>query len=768
MTDLFLTSGTALVRARFLAPNAVRITHAPTGAAEPPSDRPWLAHVLLPQALHDPAEASLVVTLEQGFVQVAAHTGAVVLAETQPPRNTGDGPVAISFAIDPGEGFYGFGEWFNGFHRERGELRLDSRESQAHNQWRQTYSNIPFVISSRGYGLLLLNGYRSTWRITPERRVLEIEADGPPADYIVIAGPVYRDIITTYTGLTGRPPLLPRWGFGLWVTGYPQEPQAVVEARVIAHRRRAIPLDGVILDYHWEAGFHTFRWRNALFPDPDGLITRLRAQGVRLGLIFTPFVNHRNNLHWRVTLQVMFRNVAAGQMRADERALGDYTEARAQGYLAHEDTWWWLGSGGMIDFANPAAATWWNERMRPLYDQGIVLFKNDDGEYLPDDARSALGMEGREYHNMYGFFYGRAIYDGMAALDDRRPMIYARSVWVGSQRYPAMFLGDQKPTFDHIRSTIRAGLNMGLLGFAYWTPDVFGLDGKTTLETHMRYAQWALLAPVARYFWRPPEIDNTRLPWSHGPEAEANFRAYARLRYRLLPYYCALAWEAFRTGLPLLRPMLLEYQEDVRFAGTDDQVLLGDRLLLAPVLEAGATTRQVLLPAGLWHDFWSGRSYTGGGTIDYPAPLDRLPILVRGGSILPLGPALDYIPDDHRFDELELHCWPPYPAACTLYDDDGRTRAYQHGQFSTTAMRVDAGGARVTVRIGAVVGGFPGQAPQRRITLVLQRCEPPAEAWVNGDATTWRYNPEERSVVVVMACPVEQETVVEISLVSDD
>jgi alpha-glucosidase len=292
------------------------------------------------------------------------------------------------------------------------------------------------------------------------------------------------------------------------------------------------------------------------------------------------------------------------------------------------------------------------------------------------------------------------------------------------------------------------------------------LDGRTTPETHVRYAQWALMAPVARYFWRPPEADDTRFPWSHGPEVEANFRAITELRYRLLPYYYALAWEAYRTGLPIMRPMLLEFQDDKRFAEVYDQIMLGDRLLLAPVVEAGATRRRILLPAGTWHDFWSTQTYEGrddpAGHL-YAAPLDRLPILVRGGTILPLGPVGQHIPDDHRFDQLQLHLWPPYPATGVLYDDDGRTRAYQRGEFSVTRFAAEGDEKRVIVRIAAAEGGFPGQVESREVELILYRSAVPVQVQIKaGIAPPWRHEPAAGRLIVPVQCPAQAETVIEI------
>ncbi len=782
------------IRMRWLANNAVRVTHAPPGAADFPPDRPWLADVLLPELPASPDEGELSLEAPLGLLQAAALDGGVFFSEIRPPRldirsrtpylsieptkvelraglRRVDQGVRLCLSILPGESFYGWGEQFAAFRRQSGRLRLKIRDAIAPLQGRgETYSAIPFFFSSRGYGFWLLNSHTSRWKIEPGTRTLEIEADGPGADYVLIYGPSYRRILHTYTALTGRPPLLPRWAFGLWVTSYPQGHQDGVIAHAQEHRRRNIPLDAVILDYHWEDRFHNFRWRRSLIPDPDGLIAGLKAIGVRLGLILTPFVNARNRPFQKFVLKTLAHNLPPGLEKDDERALPEHQQARAAGYLAHVDAKWWFGAGGMIDFANPQAAAWWNALMRPLYAQGVAFFKNDDGEYLPEDARSSLGIDGSEYHNLYGFYYGRALYQGMQELPGRRPMIYARSVWAGSQRYPAVFLGDQKPTYVGIHSTLRAGLNLGLLGFAYWTADVFGLDGMTTPETHMRYAQWALMVPIARYFWRPPAVDDTRFPWSHGPQAEANFRKYTELRYRLLPYYVALAWEACQTGLPLLRPLALEFQNetgemaDPRLAGVDDQAMLGSALMLCPVVAPGATSRRILLPPGTWHDFWSAQSWQGPGEVDYPAPLDCLPLLVRGGAVLPMGPVLQSIPGDHCFDRLQFHFWPPYPAAGTFYDDDGRSQAYQQGAYATTHLsaRPIPGGLRL--QIAPAEGSFPEMVASRQVELILHQAALPRRVLLDGQhIETWQYEEQAAELLIRLDLTPQKGAVIDIS-----
>jgi alpha-glucosidase (family GH31 glycosyl hydrolase) len=760
--NLSLPSG--MVRLRWLADKAVRVTHLPPGETHFPVDRPWLKDVLLNQPEYPPDLASLQPVQATDTLTLACEATGFLFREAQAPLFGPNGSIRQEFLIEPEESFYGGGEWFNGFRRTSGKLYLKAQESLSFTQNRQTYSTIPLFFSSRGYAIFLLNSYESLWEIDPQAGVLRLDADGPPLDYLLIYGPEFREILITYTALTGRPPLLPIWAFGLWATGYPQVHQDRVVEHVLEHRRRQVPLDAVILDYHWEAAFHNFQWRQELIPEPARLIRELRKQGVRLGLIFTPFVNADNRSLQKIALYFLVKDIPPGMIFSDDRALPEYRQGLENGYFAHQHANWWFGQGGMLDFTNPEAAEWWNAKLARLYQQGVAFFKNDDGEYLPVDAHSALGMNGREYHNIYGFYYGRAIYNGMQALDKRRPMIYARSVWAGSQRYPALFLGDQKPTFESLQRTLRAGLNMSLLGFAYWTADVFGLDGKTTPETHMRYAQWALLVPVARYFWRPPRIDRTRFPWSHNAEVETNFKLLANLRYQLLPYYYSLAREAQQTGIPIMRPMLLEFDQERRsLQDVEDQAMLGRSLLIAPVVQPRTRTRLVRLPAGVWHDYWSSSSWDGPADVEVPAPLHRLPLLVRGGSILPLGPVLQSIPDQHRFTELELHCWPPYPANGWLYEDDGWSQDYLQGVYAQTIFSADQLGDQLLIQIGASRGHFEGQPLERRIGLVVHRCQAPERVRVNaGLYQNWVYDPAAQSLRINLLCPVASQTRVDI------
>ncbi len=382
-----------------------------------------------------PEERLLTTKIDAANVRIALTESRFLLSEAQPPRfgqESGNLPfrvaldipafrlridndrshetIGLTWRIEPGEAFWGWGEWFNAFRRERGQIELRIRDAIALLQHRETYSAIPVFSSSRGYGIFLLNSHPTLRKIDPDGGTLSVTAAGPNADYIMMYGPSLRELIQTYTQSTGRPPLLPRWAFGPMVTSYPQEARDKVLLFVPEHGRRHLPLDAVILDYHWEERLHNFEWRRSLFPDPGSFTSQLRSLGVRLGLILTPFQNNRRRRVQKFVLNQLAHNVSPGVENDDERAPVQHAEGKARGYFAHDDTPWWFGAGGMVDFNNPAAARWFNDLMRPRCEEGVAFFNNDDGEYLPMNGRGDLGMSGQKYHNLYGFFYSRALF----------------------------------------------------------------------------------------------------------------------------------------------------------------------------------------------------------------------------------------------------------------------------------------------------------------------------------------------------------------------
>ena len=707
---------------------------------------------------------------EDGTIALHGGTGTTPFLRITAEEAALGGPV-LTLKVSHEEAFYGFGEWFNAFQRTEGTVDFFGRESPAFTQKKQTYSSFPCFLSDAGYLVLVLNGHPGQARLHRPPGTMTLQFTGGEADLLVVYGPRFKDVIEEYTGLTGRPPLLPLWAFGLWNTSYPVEDAEATLARVRKHRTIGIPLDCVILDYHWENAFHDFQWRAKLFPDPPQFLGQMQKSGVRLGLIYTPFMNRSAYPLFKLAARLYARNAPDGSPLFAREAVAEvYTEGLSRGYFAADDVVWWLGRGGMIDVTNPEAVEWWFAAQRHLLDQGVAFFKNDDGEYLPEVNRSWSGLRAPEYHNLYGFYYGRAVFTkSQQHLSPDRALVFSRMVWAGSQRFPAVFLGDQRPRYQDLQRALRAGLNLSVLGFSYWAADVLGLYRRPTREIHQRYSQATLLGPIARYFSTPR--DRRRDPWGHGDECLESFRTHADLRMQLLPYLYSQARLAFDTGWPIVRPLLLEYQEDERARSVDDQFLVGDRLLVAPVLEKGALAREVYFPEGRWYDWWTGRWYDGPSSTTVTAPLHRLPLFVRGGAPLVLGAPLQHIPPAHAFLSLAVHAFPPFTGRTVVYEDDGESLRYTEGRFSWQTIEIRSTGdaedpRTIAITMEPALGQKVGP-PVREWRLILHTGKRPVAIRIDRKPAaeeTWTHRPPVQELHISCRAPTDRILRVDVDL----
>ena len=570
-----------------------------------------------------------------------------------------------TLALRPDEQLYGLGESFAALGRRGTRVTSWSRDAALTNTTPLTYLNVPFFWSTRGFGVFINQTSRIVYELGyPSQVACSFRVEEPYLDYFVIYGPRPSDVLARYWQLTGTGTLPPLWSFGVWMSRCMYRDGDQVRGVVERLRELEIPLDVVHLDPRWLAQRKNFErdgcdfvWDDDAFGQPEEFVAWLRERNVRLSLWENPYV-------WRDTPM--------------------YEEGLAQGYFA-------LGRDGepassleneravVVDFTNGDAYRWWQDKHRPLLRAGVASFKSDYAEGVPADARFADGTTGLETHNVYPLLYNRAVSD-VVREENSEAVVFGRSGYAGSQRYPINWVGDTQCTFEGMAAALRAGLSLSLSGIPFWSHDIGGFANPNNIAEppdpllYIRWAQWGLLSSHSRFHGI-----RGREPWFYGEEAVDIVRRYARLRYRLLPYLWSFAREAVETATPLVRPLVLAYPDDRTTHHLDSQYLLGPWLLVAPVFEPDGQVR-VYLPRGRWFDFWSGEAAEGPVWLDLTVPLDRLPVYVRDDSLLPLGPEMTHIGE---------RSWSPLEIAVRV--------------SSEASLRVDGEGARLegTARLDA-------------------------------------------------------------------
>jgi len=620
--------------------------------------------------------------------------------------------VRESVAVQPGEGLYGFGERFTRLDKWGQEITfwaVDAGNVSSH----RAYKNVPFFMSTRGYGVFVHSSFPMVFRLGTDSAITySFHVEDCQLDYFLFYGPAFKHILRRYADLTGHAPVPPKWSFGFWLSRAGYRSRAEVEAVVEELRRRDFPGDVINLDPWWmgDGPWCTFEWSAEYFPEPEEMMRALRAQGLRTCLWITPYVPFTTPLYREGAALGCFVRKPDGQS-------APALEAFAGGELA------------AVDFTNAAAVAWYQSKLARLLEQGVATFTTDFAEQAPVDAAYHDGRSGLEMHNLYPLLYNRAVFE-LCRQHFGRGLVWGRSAYAGAQRYPVQWGGDSYSSLDQLSSQLLGLLSYGMSGVPFCSHDVGGFDfapgyfdqagtehflksytqaakddyAKDAV-TYVRWLQMGVFSSHVRAHGKQP-----REPWTYGPQAEEVARIYLKLRYRLLPYIYSQAVLCTQTGLPMVRPLVLEFQDDPNTQHLDQQYLFGDSFLVAPVLRADQQCR-IYLPPGEWVDYWTKEVEAGGRWLPEQAvPLERLPLWVHSGAIIPMGPTQDYA-EQKALDPLTLEFYTPQAAGEIIVADedwpDIPVRYWREGE----SLRIEVGPCPGQAEI--VIYGFPVRSALR-------------------------------------------------------
>jgi alpha-glucosidase len=573
------------------------------------------------------------------------------------------------------------------------------------------YKSIPFVLGLDGaghaFGLFMDNSWRSFFDFgKSERAAFSFGAEGGPVDYYVMAGPGPKDVVQEYSWLTGRPPLAPRWALGFQQSRWSYMSQT--EAQGIADRLRAdrIPADVLWLDIDYQDRNRPFTINTKAFPDLPGLVRKLKTQDMHLVVITDLHIANAPNQNYRPY---------------DSGTAADVFMKRPDGTPFVGPVW--PGPALFPDFTQARARDWWGTQYRDFVAMGVAGFWNDMNEpavfdpltkTMPLDVVDLIDEPGfarrtttqAEVHNLTGMLNSRATYEGVLKLaPDKRPFVMTRASFAGGQRYAATWTGDNSSSWAHLNLSVSQLVSLGLSGFAYSGDDIGGFAGDPpSPDLLTRWIEIGAFNPIFRDHYQKGKA--AQEVWVHGTAQEDIRRRYIEERYRLMPYIYGLADENSRTGLPLMRPVFLDFPLVVangdRLGGTEGQFMLGGDLLIAPpaTWESPAPYR-IALPGSGWYDYWTGLPLAGVATTETPT-LDHLPVFVRPGAILPRQPLVQSTAETPR-GRLQLAVYPGADCRGALYLDDGESLAYKSGGYLRQSLTCDA----ASLSFGKREGTFP-------------------------------------------------------------
>ena len=550
-------------------------------------------------------------------------------------KDTGKTYMSDSLMMDVGECVYGLGERFAAYVKNGQSIDMWNADGGTASE--QTYKNIPFYMTNRGYGVFVEDTSDVSFEVASEKvERVQFSAEGETIVYDVIYGGTPKAVLDGYTALTGRPALLPAWSFGLWLstsftTNYDEK---TATSFIQGMADRDIPLSVFHFDCFWMKGFNwcDFTWDEETFPDPEGMLKRYHDRGLHLCCWINPYIAQASPL---------------------------FREGMEQGYLLKKtngDVWQtdlWQAGMGILDVTNPDARAWYCGHLRKILRMGVDCLKTDFGERIPvRDIAYYNEMDPLHMHNYYTFLYNKMVFELLKEeRGEGEAILFARSATAGSQQFPVHWGGDNSASYVSMAETLRAGLSMSHSGFGFWSHDISGFEQTAPADVYKRWAAFGLLSSHSRLHGS----SSYRVPWLFDEESCDVVRKFTRLKCRLMPYLYGAAVEAHEHGTPMMRPMMLEFPNDPACDTLDRQYMMGESLLVAPVFHADSHV-DYYLPDGLWTSLLDGRKVQGGHWQRETHDFLSLPLMVRPGTVLPMGKQDDR-PDYDYTDGLELHVY---------------------------------------------------------------------------------------------------------------
>jgi len=579
--------------------------------------------------------------------------------------------------LDVGELVYGRGERFSPFIKNGQTVDIWNEDGGTGSE--QTYKNIPFYISNKGYGVLVNHPQKVSFEIASEKvSRVQFSVEGEYIEYFVIGGASLKDVLKNYTTLTGKPSLPPAWSFGLWLstsflTNYDEE---TVTSFIDGMRERDIPLDVFHFDCLWMKEFEwcNFKWDERMFKNPEKMLKNIKSKGLRVCVWINPYIAQKSSLF-------------------DEGMEKGYFIKRKNG-----DVWQWdMWQAGMavVDFTNPEAVKWYQGCLEKLIDIGVDAFKTDFGERIPTDVVYYDGSDPKKMHNYYTYLYNKTVYEVIERkLGKENAVVFARSATVGGQKFPVHWGGDCTSTYPSMAESLRGGLSFTLSGFGFWSHDIGGFENGCTPDLYKRWTQFGLLSTHSRYHGS----GQYKVPWVYDEEAVDVTRKFTKLKCSLMPYLYRNACETAATGVPMMRAMVLEFPEDETCNYLDRQYMLGDSLLVSPVFNSAGDVKYYL-PEGKWTNILTNKVYEGAKWYNENFDYMTLPLMARENSIIVFGNHdnkaeynYEESPAVNIFELLEGKT-----AETSIYDNRGNKAA------SVTALKE---GNKITIKTNGIVGEY--------------------------------------------------------------